>query len=251
MFRKVFYYKLNATKSYILDLKLDATTKNLLQAQYPFFWPDKSISYLGIHLTRSVKHLFSANYKPLLTKLHSETQSIINQELSWSGRLAAFKMLHLPKILYLFRTIPVTIPKYYFKSQQTLFNKCIWKGSKPRCAHSKFFKHKLAGGSGTIDFEDYYTASLLDQLTKWFHQCHTKLWSNIENLSLVRPNLKCWLMSISLGNKLPSALSPTMLATVKAWQTLIRESGKNSTNPAIPIPLASLHYLSPDLSLSQ
>lgn len=50
-FGQVSYYKLNTTKSHILDLKLDATTKNLLQAQYPFARPDKNISYLGVLLT--------------------------------------------------------------------------------------------------------------------------------------------------------------------------------------------------------
>lgn len=89
-FGKVSYYKLNKSESHILDLKLDSTTKNLPQAQYPFTWPDKSISYIGIHLPRSVKQLFSVNYKPLLAKLQSETQPILKQKLSWSGRLAAF-----------------------------------------------------------------------------------------------------------------------------------------------------------------
>lgn len=115
-FGRVSYYKLKTSKLHILHLKLDATTKNLLQVQYPFTWPDKSISYLGIHLTRSVKNLFSVNYKPLLIKLQTEIQSILKHKLSWSGRLAAFKILHLPQILYLFRTLPIPIPKYFFKS---------------------------------------------------------------------------------------------------------------------------------------
>lgn len=125
---KVSYYRLNTTKSHILDLKLNATTKNLLQVQYPFAWPDKTISYLRVHLTRSVKHLFWANFKPFLTKLRIETQTITNQELSWSGRLAAFKMLHLPQILYLFSTLPFLIPRYFFKSLQNLLNRLFGKG---------------------------------------------------------------------------------------------------------------------------
>lgn len=111
-------------------------------------------------------------------------------------------MIHLSQILYLFRTLPIPIPKYFFKSLHTLFNKCIWKGTKPRCAHSKLLKHKLAGGSGTIDFEDYYTASVLDQLTEWFQPYPIKLWSKIENQSLLRPNLKWWLLSTPLNSKL-------------------------------------------------
>lgn len=109
-------------------------------------------------------------------------------------------MLHLPQILYLFRTLPIPIPKYFFKSLQMLLNKCIWKGSKPRIAITlpPLLKHKSAGCAGTIDFADYYTASLLGQLTEWFHPCPAKIWNNIENLSLIRQlplytvNPKAW-----------------------------------------------------------
>lgn len=75
-FGRISYYKLNTTKSHILDIKLDATTINLLQTQYPFRWPDYSISYWGIQLTRSTKHLFSTNFKPLLHKLRLSSQNI-------------------------------------------------------------------------------------------------------------------------------------------------------------------------------
>lgn len=43
-FRRISYYKLNTSKSHILDLKIDATTKNLLKVQFPFAWSDKIIS---------------------------------------------------------------------------------------------------------------------------------------------------------------------------------------------------------------
>lgn len=149
-----------------------------------------------------------------------------------SGRLAAFKMLHLPLILYLFRTLPIPIPNFFFRSLQTLLNKCIWQGSKPRCAHSTLIKHKSAGGSGTIDFRDYYTALLLDQLTEWFQPCPTKLWCIIENLSLIHPNVKWWVMSTPFRTRLSSALSPTMLASASAWKTLIQESTKHANTPS-------------------
>lgn len=61
-FSKISYYKVNMTKSFILDIKLDATTKNLLQLQHSFAWADKDISYLGIQLPRSVKNLYSSNF---------------------------------------------------------------------------------------------------------------------------------------------------------------------------------------------
>lgn len=134
-FSNVSYYKVNTNKSYILDLGIDATTKNFLQAKYSYAWAETDITYLGVQLMRSTKNLFTANFKPLLTKLQSNTQQLAKHELTWLGRLESFKMLHLP-LLYKFRTIPIPIPLSYFISLQTMLNKFLWKGKKPRCAHT-------------------------------------------------------------------------------------------------------------------
>lgn len=61
-------------------------------------------------------------------------------------------MIHLPQLLYLFRTILIPIPQSFFKSLQTMLNKLIWQGNKPRCAHTKLIKHRLVRGSWYIDF---------------------------------------------------------------------------------------------------
>lgn len=167
-FSEISYYKVNTTKSFILDIKLEATTKNLLQLQHQFTWAEKDISYLGIKLTRSMKYLYSTNFLPLLHKIQTDSQQLTKHELSWSGRLAAFKMTCLPQILYYFRTLCIPIPTSFFRSLQTLLNKYLRKGKRSRCAHSKLIKHKLTGGVGSIGFKDYYIAAILAQLPEWF-----------------------------------------------------------------------------------
>lgn len=111
-FSEVSYYKVNYTKSSILNL--DATSSNLFQNLHPYVWADNNISYLGIHLTKSTKSLFQTNYIPYRTKLQ-DLNNLARFEFSWIGRLAAFKMLHLPQLLYLFRTLLIPIPPTYFK----------------------------------------------------------------------------------------------------------------------------------------
>lgn len=81
-FSRVSYYKLNTSKSSILDINLDATTKNLLQAQYSFTWADKEITYLGIQLPKTTKNLYSSNFLPLLHKIKTDSQQITKHELS-------------------------------------------------------------------------------------------------------------------------------------------------------------------------
>lgn len=143
-FSEVSYYNVNMTKSFILDLKLDARTKNLLQQQHPYTWAEKDISYLGVQLTSYTKNLYATNFKPLLHKIQTESQQIMKHELSWSGRLAACKMSCLPQILYLFQTLPIPILTSFFRSLQKIFNKYIWNSKRHRCTNSKLIKHKLA-----------------------------------------------------------------------------------------------------------
>lgn len=114
----VSYYKVNDSKSYILDLGIDAIMRNLLQQTLPYTWADTSISYLSIQLTRSIKTLFQHNYLPLHTKLQQDLQNLDSCEFSWMGRLAAFKMIQLPQVLYIFKTLSIPIPASYFKSKQ-------------------------------------------------------------------------------------------------------------------------------------
>lgn len=159
-------------------------------------------------------------------------------------------MLYLTQILYFFRTLPIPIPRHFFKSLQTLLNRCIWKGAKPRCTHATLMKHKLAGGAGTIEFEDYHLASALDQLTDWFLPGPHKLWSKIECSSLLRPNMMWWLMNTPLRRQIPETLPPPMKSAAHAWKTLAHSDHSPPTTPSIPILIKTLHHLSPDLSLS-
>lgn len=129
-FGRVSFYKANATKSHILDLGIDPITRNLLQQQFPYSWAESRIPYLGIHLTRSTKSLFAHNYLPLQGKIQTDLHKMDILEFSWWHRLAAFKMILLPQILYLFRNIPIPIPLSYFKSLQSLLARFIWKGKK-------------------------------------------------------------------------------------------------------------------------
>lgn len=68
-FSVVSYYKVNFSKSSILDLGVPLNTKNALQSKLPYSWSTGSIPYLGITLTPKESSLIHANYKPLLDKL--------------------------------------------------------------------------------------------------------------------------------------------------------------------------------------
>lgn len=114
----------------------------------------------------------------------------------------------------------------------------------------KIDKTQIDGGHGIHSFEDYYLASMLAQLPGWFQPLPNYLWGHIENLSLICPNIKNWLLSTPLGSTIPPSISPTMKASVHAWKKMTTLSDYTPSMPFYHIPLESLHYLTPDLMLS-
>ena len=167
LFTTVSYYKVNETKSHILGVGIPARTRHALSTRFPFPWKEKGISYLGITLTSSASELVRENYTPFLQRLHTKLEALAKFELSWSGRLAAFKMQVLPQLLYVFRTLPIPVPSSFFLSAQSTLNKFLWGGKRARCAFHKIIKHRRAGGIGHTHIKDNYIASIFAQLKGW------------------------------------------------------------------------------------
>lgn len=87
-----------------------------LVPRFPYIWEKEGIKYLGIILTPKPEDLLTANYIPFQKSLQTKLNNLASLELSLLGRLAAFKMQILPQLLYLFRTLPITITNSYFNA---------------------------------------------------------------------------------------------------------------------------------------
>lgn len=110
--------------------------------------------YLGITLTSKVSHLVRENYIPFLSSLRPKLDKLRRFELSWTGRLAAFKMQVLPQFLYIFRTLPIPVPQSFFQQAQSAIDRYLWSGKKARCAFNKLIKLKQMGGIGHRSYLD-------------------------------------------------------------------------------------------------
>lgn len=92
-----------------MNIYLEKQTIQALQNSFPFKWQTTALLYLGIHLTLNRQTLYQENY-PLLYKILSDNlQRWAKNPPSWFGRLRSLKMNVLPRLLYLFRTLPVTL----------------------------------------------------------------------------------------------------------------------------------------------
>ena len=71
--RKVAGYKINMQKSVAFLYANNKLTERELKKIIPFTIASKRIKYLGIHLTKDVKDLYSENYKALKKELEEDT----------------------------------------------------------------------------------------------------------------------------------------------------------------------------------
>lgn len=134
---------------------------------------------MGIHLTTSSSKLFKVNLLPLISSIQPELNRLRSLCLSWLGRLAAYKMLILPRILYYFRALPIFVPASFFKKVSQL-HKFVLADKKPRCSQSSLLKHKKDGIMGLPILRVYFTARILDQAKFWLHSHPSKHWASIE-----------------------------------------------------------------------
>lgn len=103
--------KVNMNKSQALNISLPPSLAEQLKPSYKFKWHSTSIRYLGINLTPKIDQLYPANFPPMYRKLENDLQSWSLHNISWLGKIHSIKMTPLPRLLYLFRSLPIAIRK--------------------------------------------------------------------------------------------------------------------------------------------
>ena len=171
---------INPKKCVALNISLSRLELSAATVGLPFTWSDKSIPYLGTHVTADTSDLFSYNYPPLLKQITNLLKSWSQLPLSWLGRINAVKMTILPKLLYLFRVLPSPIPAYFLRIIQNRMTTFIWGTSRPRIKAKILHLPKTQGGLGYPNFTNYYRAAQISTLAKYHAKKETPLWVAIE-----------------------------------------------------------------------
>ena len=210
--------RVNMSKSVALNVSLPQSQVDNLKSQFPFSWNSTSIPYLGINLTSQTELLHKHNYPPMVKKLMTDLHQWSLYNLSWLGRVNAAKMTLLPKILYLFRSLPIPVTKSYIDSLQSAITKFIWEKKGNRLSKTVLFRPRLKGGLGLPNLWWYYRAAQLSQFSIIYLKGPKPDWVSMEKA--VTPGFTLDFLLWNHPRNRPPILAPTLSHSMSLCDSL-------------------------------
>ena len=238
-------YKINLSKSILCPLThIDDERLNTIS---PFKHTKEGFTYLGVFISPVLDNLFKCNYTPLVQKIKEDIDLWTNLPLTLIGQINVVKMNLLPRLNYLFQSLPCPIPSTFFKNLNTEISKFLWNHKKVRISLATLCKPCKEGGLALPNFELYYWSAQIKRMAEWFQDSEDFLWKSIEaHFSYPTP-----LKSLPFINKNVAGLSKSFIidTVLSVWPTCKKycKLPKNisvlspiSHNPDIPATLSEI-----------
>ena len=160
-------YKINEQKTQTLSMYYDPP--QYLRSRYKIGWDKRSVKYLGIILPTDLTKLEELNYNPLRTGILADIDRWnLIPYLSMTSRIESVKMNVLPRLLYVFQSVPIGKPEQFFSDWDKIISRFIWTGKKPRVRFKTLQLSKERGGLAVPCLRDYYRAAQLRPLIGWW-----------------------------------------------------------------------------------
>lgn len=135
-------------------------------------------------MTPNYASLFSNSFPKLFFELRRMLNKWNTLPLSLFGRISAIKMTILLKLLYLFETLPIPIPRAELRAMQASLINFIWASKHHRISKGILLAPKLNGGLAVPDILKYYWAVQLRRIPAWSSLPAYTIWMGIEKLWL-------------------------------------------------------------------
>lgn len=187
-------YKMNTSKSEALPINISDTETAHLKANFSYHWKTTSLKYLGIHITPKFNTLYQENFPPLFRSIRTLLLNWKKHHISLLGRIASVKMTILPKLIYLFQTLPIPVPHKHLRKLQSDLLKFTWNHKRHRISQSVMMAARSDGGIAFPNPIKYYQATKLHAIASWFTKRSYNKWTEIEKIWLapIHPNSLLW-----------------------------------------------------------
>lgn len=219
-------YKINATKSTIMFLK--SSERSTPPLHTPFRNIQDSFTYLGVKITPTIETLVPTNYDPIVESVIGSIDRWNSLPLSMIGRINILKMNTLPKLLYLFQTIPLAPPTNFFAKMKQIFCNFIWNNRRPRLRMTLLYLPYDRGGLGVPFLQGYYWAAQLRAAAYWFDTTSLPTWVRIEESTTSKIPLKLYLHSAKLSILKKLTSNPFVKHTVIVWHEVLNYLKENA-----------------------
>ncbi len=95
-----------------------------------------------------------------------------------SSGVKSVKINLLPRLLYLFPTLPVEVPDKQFVEWDRLISKYLWQGKKPKRSYGILQLPRIKGGLALPCLKDYCRATQLRTLICWCNSNYVSRWKD-------------------------------------------------------------------------
>lgn len=138
------------------------------------------------------------------------------------SRIESIKMNVLPRLMYLFQTLPIQIDRIQFNEWDKMISRCIWQGKKPRVCLKTLQLAKEKGGWGLPYLRDYFRAAQMKTLINWCDSLYTAQWKNIEGKTFPFP-IQATVADGDIQKYIGTADNPWVECTVSVWKNVVKE----------------------------
>ena len=102
------------------------------------------------------------------------------QVLDFNSGIEIVKMNILPRLLYLYQSLPISVPQSQLMEWDKWFSRFIWGGKRPRIRLATLQLPKERGGMAVPSFKDYYYAAKVRAVACWCNGNYVAKWKDIE-----------------------------------------------------------------------
>lgn len=211
-------YKINVTKTQVLSINYSPAQE--IKDTYKLNLNAKSIKYLGVNVTKVIDKLYDANYTKINQEICRDLERWSAIFFYFSSRIEIIKINVLPRLLYLFLSLPVEIPSKQFTEWDRWISRFMWGGKKPRTRYKTLQLPKDKGGMALPNLEEYFYAAQIRPLICWCNNEYFSRWKSIE-IEQAGVEVRNLIAYKGLLGKIGNQLNVITKNTIEIWNTVV------------------------------